>query len=280
MKQLQNKKALITGASSGIGRALAHCYAQQGAELCLVDVDAVGLNEVAEQCSQYETTVSPIVCDLTKPMAISNLTQRVLDNWGKLDILINNAGVCYFGNTLQMTAEQWDWVLGVNLLAPIQLIREFLPTLLEQPEAYIVNMASIYGIITTARSCAYHTSKFGLVGLSEALRAEYLSHGLSVTCVCPGFVKTELFNNMACPRESVRRKPARWLLASPESVAKRTLRAMLKKQGMVFPTTSAQVLYRLKRFVPGLMSWLTQLRRGKKDKATNQQAIQPPSQAA
>ena len=102
------------------------------------------------------------------------------------------AGVAYYGATLDMTAEQWERIMAVNLLAPIQLIRALLPTLIAQDEAHVVNVGSIFGLVPLRKGAAYQTSKFGLVGLSAALRAEY-GRDIGVTALCPGFVRCAPF---------------------------------------------------------------------------------------
>src|SRR5262249_46639836 len=141
-----------------------------------------------------------------------------------IDILVNNAGVAYYGATDRMCADRWNWLLAINLLAPIQLTREWLPVLLTRPEAHVLNVCSIAGLVACAKLPAYHTSKYGLVGFSESLRAEYSARGLGVTALCPGFVRTNLFQ--AAPNGhngKPIRVPPRWLCTSPEKIAARAV---------------------------------------------------------
>ncbi len=183
---------------------------------------------------------------------------------GRLDLLVNNAGVAYYGPTERMTAEQWNWLLAVNLLAPIQLSRELLPALLSRPEAHIVNVCSIAGLVAGGRLTAYHTSKFGLVGFSEALRVEYRSRGLGVTAVCPGLVGTNLFHAAVNGQESKPlRHPPHWLCVRPETVALRVLRGIRRDQGLVLVGGMAHALWLFKRLSPGLLSFLAGWRRKK-----------------
>ena len=109
-------------------------------------------------------------CDLSQPEQIAAALGEMFDAWGHIDILVNNAGVAFYGPTDKMTAAQWEWLLGINLLAAIQITREVLPTLLLRPEGHILNVCSIAGLVAGPRSAAYHVSKFGLVGFTESLR--------------------------------------------------------------------------------------------------------------
>jgi 3-oxoacyl-[acyl-carrier protein] reductase len=265
MQVIRGKKALVTGAASGIGRALALALAREGADLYLVDRDEVNLAAVAREARGLGVTVVTHVCDLTQPSQISAAVRSVLS--GGVNILVNNAGVAYYGATHDMTVEQWDRLMAVNLLAPIQLVRELMPALLAQDEAHILNICSIFGLVPLRKGAAYQTSKFGLVGLSAALRAEY-GRDLGVSALCPGFVRTALLETFETgdpgrPRHVV---PA-WLCTSPEKVAAVAIRAIRRNRGMVVVTPAARLMWWLARFSPGLLDWLTrQGWRGKRRK--------------
>ncbi len=265
MKTLQDKRVVVTGAASGIGRALAMQMAQAGARLYLIDVDERGLAEVADELHAEGAIVVQDPCDLSDSYAITRCLQRLLRRWKYVDALVNNAGISYYGPTENMTAPQWDRLMAVNLLAPVQLTRELLPVLLSRPQAHILNIASVYGLVGIGRSTAYQVSKFGLVGLSESLRAEYGRQGLGVTTVCPGFVKTNLFRSSASGhlnRETP--EPPAWLATSPERVAARAINGMLRDRRLVVVTAHACLLYFMKRFAPGLIDWVQRLGRSRR----------------
>jgi short-subunit dehydrogenase len=254
MKILAGKKALITGAASGIGRAIALALAREGVDLFLVDVDDRQLADVAAEARRCNVRAVAASCDLTSSAEISATVRRLLAMWGHLDILVNNAGICYYGATERMTEHQWDSVLGVNLLAPVQLVRELLPTLLAREESHIVNVCSILGLVATRKLAAYQTSKFGLVGLSESLRADYRRRGLGVTCLCPGFVRTNLLRTHIkdYTHGSI---VNRWLSTSPERVAARVVQAIRKNRLMVVITPLAHVMWMAKRLLPANLSF-------------------------
>ncbi|MCA9017661.1 MAG: SDR family oxidoreductase, partial [Planctomycetaceae bacterium] len=186
MRNLCGKKALVTGAASGIGREIALQLAAEGVDLFLLDIKEAELADTAETATLLGSQVFCLHCDLSDSSQVTSAVQTVLEKWDDLDILVNNAGVAFYGPTHTMTAAQWDWLLAINLLAPIQMTRELLPTLINRPEAHIVNVSSICGLVSGSRFSAYQVSKFGLLGFSEALRAEYSRQGLGVSTICPG----------------------------------------------------------------------------------------------
>jgi short-subunit dehydrogenase len=265
MRTIRGKKALVTGAASGIGRAIALALARQGADLYLLDVHEANLSAVADEARQYGVTVIAALCDVACPDQVSAQVGEVVKEWDKLDILVNNAGVGYYGPTERMTAEQWQRLLAINLLAPIQFTRELLPTLLERPEAHIVNVCSIAGLVASGRLAAYHVSKFGLVGFSEALRAEFGRRRLGVTALCPGLVRTNIFQATVNGRkERPMRTPPAWMCTSPEAVASRAVQAILKNRGLVVITPMARFLWYFKRLSPSLLSWISGFGKRKK----------------
>lgn len=265
MKSIRGKQALITGAASGIGRAIAIALAREGADLYLLDVDEAGLKDVVAEVTALKVRALGRVCDLTDPRAISAAVQDVLARWLHVDILVNNAGVAYYGPTHKMTAEQWDWLLAINLRAPIQLTRELLPVLMERPEAHVLNVCSIAGLVAGGRFAAYHVSKFGLVGFSEALRAEYGRKGIGVTALCPGPVRTRLYQSAQSGKNSKPvPEPPRWVCTTETRVADKAVKAIRKNRRLVLLTPLAHLLYQTKRFAPWLLDLLNHTGRKKK----------------
>jgi 3-oxoacyl-[acyl-carrier protein] reductase len=261
MKTIRGKRALVTGAASGIGRALALALAREGADVYLLDVDETKLKEVVAEAGHYGTEVVGVHCDLARPEEITAVLNTCLVRWGHLDILINNAGISYHGKTERMTGEQWTRLLAINLLAPIQLVRELLPTLLGRDEAHVLNVCSILGLVAIPRFTAYQVSKFGLVGFSESLRAEYTCRGLGVTALCPGFVRTNIFQaSVSGEGAKAMRRPPRWFFASPEKVAARAIKAIYRNQGVVPVTRLASFLWFCKRWFPRLWSFASRAR--------------------
>jgi short-subunit dehydrogenase len=260
MRSLRQKLALVTGSGSGIGRAIAMALACEGANLFLVDIDPQGLATAADEAQMLGVHVSTYVTDIGRPREVEQLVDALLARWAGLDILVNNAGIAFYGLTEQMTDQQWDRVLAVNLHGPILLARRLLPALLARGEAHIVNVCSLAGLVAAPRLTAYQVSKSGLVGFSESLRAEYGGRGLGVTALCPGLVRTNIFEAAGTtPGRSVPRFP-RWLYTSPERVARRAIRAIRRDQGVVGVTVLDHLVWGIKRFAPGLLDFVQRFR--------------------
>ncbi len=264
MKVIRGKTALVTGAAGGIGRAIALRLAQEGARLYLLDIDEPRLAAVADEARAFGVEVETRRCDVGQPAQITAVVQHLLATWGGVDILINNAGLTYYGRTLNMTAQNWDRLLAINLHAPIQLTRELMPSMLKTRDAHVLNVASILGLVGLARVAAYSTTKFGLVGFSESLRHEYGRAGLGVTALCPGLVDTNLFSSAPRGKDVKQSKaPPKWILITPEQVANRAIRAIYRNHGVVVMQPMSRALYFVKRFTPGLLDLAHRLRRSK-----------------
>jgi short-subunit dehydrogenase len=263
MRDIRGKKALVTGAASGIGRAIALQLAREGVTLFLVDVDEVGLANVAAEARRAGVEVSARKCDLGQPIEVSAAVTAVLNRWGGVDILVNNAGITYYGRTHEMSAEHWDRLLRINLHAHLQLTRELLPSLLACREAHVVNVCSMFGLVGMPKLAAYCTTKFALVGFSDALRAEYGREGLGVTALCPGFVATNLFTSAPLPETGKQQHkiPPKLFTTTPEKVARATIRAIRRNRRLVVVEPTARFLCTVKRFTPGVIDFILHLGR-------------------
>ena len=280
MRVLRHKNALITGAASGIGRAITLALADQGTNVYLLDIDHDGAEQVAEEARRRGVEAIAERCDVSQPDQNSASIRQLLQRWPGIDLLVNNAGVAYYGPTENMTAEQWDWLLKINLLAAIQFTRELLPTLLSRPEGHILNVCSIAGLVAGGRSAAYQVSKFGLVGFTEALRSEYVRRGVGVTALCPGPVITNLYRSAVSGHsyKAVPTPPA-WLCATPEQVSRKAIYGIRRNRAMVLVTPMAYALWYFKRFSPGLVDRLNCIGRRKKAPQINTNPVLSPALA-
>jgi len=254
MREIFGKKALVTGAASGIGRSIALALAREGAALFLLDIRGRKLDAVVSEARALGVEAMGRECDLTDPEGVAKAINELLEAWGGLDILVNNAGVLYYGRTEDMRSEQWEEVLSVNLLAPVRLVRRLLPVMLERSEAHIVNVSSLGGLIPRRHFAAYQTAKFGLVGFGESLRREYARRGIGVTTLCPGLVETGL---VEAARErgwiTSRLKLGAYGSVSPDRVAAIALGAIRAKRGLVVMPAHARLLWLLHRAFPRLL---------------------------
>jgi len=253
MKDLNGKRALITGGAGGIGGCIARDLAREGVDLILVDIAEDRLAAAADECRALGVAVDTLTCDLTRPADITAMARRVIDEMGGIDILINNAGLIHYGPTDEMPAEARENLLAVNLAAPMQLTCEFLPHMRRRYEAHIVFMSGMYGLLSVPRTAAYHATKFGLVGWSESLHREYSRYGLGTTVVCPGFIRTDMskqkpggFKGRNIP------KVPDWALGSPEEVSAKTVRGIKRNSRRVLVNWVAYLGAYVARFAPWL----------------------------
>ncbi len=256
MRELHHKRALVTGAASGIGRAISVALAEQGTDLFLVDLDEPGLANIVAETRRLGVVAIGRRCDVGQAAEVSDTVAAVLRRWGGVDVLVNNAGITYYGHTDRMPAEHWDQLLRVNLHAHLQFTRELLPSLLARREAHVLNVASVLGLVGMPKVGAYCATKFALVGFSQALRAEFGREGLGVTVLCPGFVRTNLFSSAPLAKPSAEHKvPPQFLCTSPQRVAAAAIKAIRRNRRQVVMGPLARVLVGASRYVPGIMDF-------------------------
>lgn len=193
--------AVITGAGSGIGRAVALSLARRGCHLALADINAAGLEETALQAGRHGVKVTSTLLDVADRDAVMAFPDKVLGAHGHVDLLINNAGVAIGGTFEQVSEADFDWLMNINFHGVVRMTRAFLPLLRRRPAARIVNLSSLYGLVSPAGQSAYSASKFAVRGFSNALRHELEMEGSSVgvTVVHPGGVATSIAKNARVP---------------------------------------------------------------------------------
>lgn len=192
--------AVVTGAGSGIGRGIALSLARRGCHLALVDISAEGLAETAAMVGAVPVSIHRL--DVTDRASCLALPEAVLDSHGRVDLLVNNAGVAIGGTFDQVDEEDFDWLLAVNFHAVVRLTRLFLPHLKTSDSARIVNVSSLFGLIAPPGQTAYCAAKFAVRGFSESLRHELAQAGstVGVTLVHPGGIATDIARNARPPR--------------------------------------------------------------------------------
>lgn len=258
MTAVRGKRALVTGAAGGLGRALSCALAREGAELLLVDRDAEGLARVVDEARALGAAAEARQADLAGPEAVAELADEVLAHPRRVQLLVNNAGLLHRGDLRKTPIEAAERLLAVNLLAPVRLTQRLLPALLERRHGeerggHVVNLCSLAGLLAVRQLGIYSVSKFGLVGYSEALRSE-LGHRLGVTAVCPGLVDTPMFTSSvgdAAREARLRRLP--FLLTSAERVAERSVRAIRRNRALLVISPLARALWLAKRIYPPLL---------------------------
>jgi NAD(P)-dependent dehydrogenase (short-subunit alcohol dehydrogenase family) len=209
MRDLGGKVAVVTGGASGIGRALAQRFTEEGAHVVIADVEQAALDATAA-----ELGVTGVVCDVSDAASVAALRQATLDRFGAVHIVCLNAGVGGGGLIADCTLKDWQWVLGVNLWGVVYGIDAFLHDLLDQGEGHIVMTASLAGLMAAPGIGPYNASKYAVVGIAETLRAELAGTGVGVSVLCPGFVRTNIFT-------SQRNRPAELTNADRKPLATR-----------------------------------------------------------
>jgi NAD(P)-dependent dehydrogenase (short-subunit alcohol dehydrogenase family) len=194
MKTLSRKVVAITGAASGMGRALAVECARRGADLAIVDVDTSGLDETVALArgARADARVDSRRLDVADRAAIYAWAEAVKGELGGADVIVNNAGVSLSASVEKMRDEDFEWLFNINFWGVVNGCRAFLPQLREKPEGHVVNVSSVFGIIGVPTQSAYCAAKFAVRGFTESLRQELSGTSVRVSCVHPGGIKTDI----------------------------------------------------------------------------------------
>jgi len=237
MKDLGDRVVVVTGAASGIGRSAALAFAREGARVHLVDVDCARVEEASSEARGASPGCTSHVVDVRDAAAVEDLAGRVMQAEGRVDVLVNNAGVCLGGPVETTSLDDWRWITDVNYWGVVHGIRSFVPLMIAQASGHIVNTASMAGLVGLPFVAAYCATKFAVVGLSEALSVELAVHGIHVTVVCPGFVRTSVVANarMKLPGDwnaKVERAFERWA-TDPDRIARRIVGAVRRERSFV-----------------------------------------------
>ena len=255
--KLAGRTALVTGAASGIGRALAGSLSRRGCHLALVDVDADGLARLALALSASGVRLTTHVLDVSDADAVAALPDRIVDAHRSVDILVNNAGVALGGTFEQVSERDFEWLFDVNFWGVVRMTRAFLPLLRSCDEARLVNLSSLFGLIAPPGQTAYAASKFAVRGFSESLRHELKGTPVGVTVVHPGGVDTSIMRSArmhgTASAEAIERARATFqavLTLSPEIAAEAIVRAVERRRPRVIVGRDARIAAAIERIAP------------------------------
>lgn len=231
--ELREKVVVVTGAASGIGRGLATGLAERGARLAISDVDEAGLDETATAVRSMGATVTSQNVDVSQLDQIRDHRDRVVEDHGHVDVVINNAGVAINATLADTAYEEMQWLLDINLWGVIYGSMEFLPLLEERPEAHLCNISSVSGLFTNPMMGAYCTSKFAVRGFTQTLTQELKGSNVVVSCVHPGGVRSQIVANAlhVSDPEKAQSQFNRYLgHTSPETAANQILRGIERER--------------------------------------------------
>jgi short-subunit dehydrogenase len=257
MGQLEQSVAVITGAAKGIGRALAARLAAEGASLCLADINKGALDEAANGLRAKGCDVATHEVDVADRTQVEALCRNAVEHFGRVDLLINNAGVGLVGDVEEVSLADIEWLMGINFWGMVYGVKYFLPILKQQKKAYIVNLSSVLGIIAPPGQAAYSASKFAVRGFTEALRHELAGTSVQVSSVHPGAISTGIAKSSRVGADADARKLEQEVAkfqflvrTTPERAADRIVRGMLKGETRILIGRDASQIDRIQRLLP------------------------------
>jgi short-subunit dehydrogenase len=249
--------AVVTGAGSGIGRALARQLAAAGSALAIADVDEKGLTETAASLAGKQAAVSTHVLDVSDEEGVRSFAEDVVARHGRVTLLINNAGVAMIGKFEELSLDDFRWLMGINFWGVVHGVTYFLPILKQQPRAQIVNLSSVFGIIAPVGQSAYSASKFAVRGFTEALRHELEGSSVSVACVHPGGIHTPIAKRARLGAHASRSKHEEAIAyfekvtpTSPEAAAARILKGVERREPRILIGKDARQIDIVQRLRP------------------------------
>ena len=257
MKDLNNKVVVITGAGSGIGRSLATACAKRGAHLALCDVNTAGLEQTRSECGQARVLTATV--DVSDRSAVEAFRDEVVNTYGRVDLVVNNAGVAHSQTIENTTYEDFEWIMGINFWGVVHGTKAFLPELKKHKGSALVNVSSVFGLISVPTQGTYNATKFAVRGFTEALRHETADSGLHVMCVHPGGIKTGIAHaarfyvgpdgssDQGRAASDFVDKLAR---TTPDQAARKILDDLAKGKGRCLIGIDAQVISAISRLIP------------------------------
>ena len=196
MIDLSDKIALVTGASRGIGQSISMILAQNGAHVVCVSRNINDVQSVVDKITHQKFNASAVSCDISDSNNVTELVKDIIEKHGRIDILINNAGITRDNLLMRMSEDDWNEVVNVNLKAAFTAIKAASRSMIKQRSGRIINISSVVGLIGNAGQVNYAASKAGLIGMTKSVAREFASRGITANCIAPGYVETQMTNKL------------------------------------------------------------------------------------
>ncbi|MEQ8378555.1 SDR family NAD(P)-dependent oxidoreductase [Parvibaculum sp.] len=257
MTEIKGKLAIVTGAASGIGRGTALELARRGARLAISDLDRAGLAETAKRIEALGTTVTTYLLDVADRDAVYAFAQEIETTHGGADIVVNNAGVAQIARVDELTYEDFEWVMNIDFWGMVYGTKAFLPQMQAKGAGHIVNVSSVFGIISVPTQAAYNSAKFAIRGFTEALRHEMKGTEIKVSCVHPGGIKTNIVRNarflqstQATAREDAASGFDKLAMTTPEKAGRVIVNGIARNKPRILIGIDAKIIDWMQRLMP------------------------------
>lgn len=253
---MEQRRVLITGAGSGLGRALAFCFAENGWRVACADINIDAANDTVRRLTEFGIGAMGMWVDVGDDASVAEMRDEVLAVWDGVDVVVNNAGVACAGSVADTSLDDWRWALNINLMGVVRCCRTFLPVMLRQSRGHIINIASFAGIANAPNMGAYSASKAAVISLSETLRSEMAlaARGMRVSVACPAFFQTNLMQSARSParEKALASKLMAAARENADDVAAAIYKGAMRGDFLILPTHGEPMRWRLKRFLPDL----------------------------
>jgi NAD(P)-dependent dehydrogenase (short-subunit alcohol dehydrogenase family) len=259
VQEFHNAVAIVTGGAMGLGEALCEEIGRRGATVVVADINADAANQVAQRLQRSGIQARPVQVDVANEAAVAELIDRTVAEYGHLDYMVNNAGIAIGGDSRDLSMQQWRRVLDVDLLGVVYGTVHAYEVMARQRHGHIVNVSSLSGLVPQPGNTPYCTSKHAIVGLSLSLRFEGADLGVKVSAVCPGDMRTKIYDNMVVmnmPREQVvtLSRHTHYLMPqmSAEAAARAILRGVARNQALIVFPGVVWAIWHLYRWFPSV----------------------------
>ncbi|MCX5860485.1 MAG: SDR family NAD(P)-dependent oxidoreductase [Proteobacteria bacterium] len=255
MSNLDGKRAVVTGAASGLGRALALVLARKGCKIGIADINEVGSRETLELVERAGGSGEILIVDVRRPESVKAMADHFFSQWKGVDLLVNNAGIAISGLVGEIPLANWEKIMGINFWGMLYGCHEFIPRMKRQGGGHILNIASAAGLFSMTNMGPYNATKAAVISLSETLKPEVAPFNIGITVACPMFFNTNLVKNMQHTEEvetEFANAAFQFSRITSEEVARRIIRAVEKGKFYVIPMLSGKVSWMLKRLSPSI----------------------------